>query len=74
MGGKGKSERDNGTYVVRFVIKSALLKNISTLATGINECIVKFRMSCYVTIVTSYAPALASPDQDKDQIIPTTAH
>ena len=68
---KGKPQTENRIHGVGFAIRTALLKNIPALPTGISERLMKLRIplgkSRYLTVISAYAPTLTSPDEDKEQ-------
>ena len=67
---KGTLQTEDRIHGVGFAIKSTLLKSLPALPVGINERLMKLRVSIggsrYATIISAYAPTLTSSDDVKE--------
>ena len=67
-GRKSKERREAG---VGFAIKSDLVRKLTGLPNGINDCLMTLRLPLsgnkHATIVSAYAPKMTNPDEVKDK-------
>ena len=68
---KGKPQAEDRIHGVGFAIRTSLLRSMPVLPVGIKERLMKLRIPLsrirYLTIISAYAPTLASPDDAKEQ-------
>ena len=68
---KGKLQAEDQIQGVGFAIRTAWLRSMLVLPVGINERLMKLRIPLsrirYLTIISTYAPTLTSPDDAKEQ-------
>ena len=74
----GKPADEDRLHGVRLAIRTSLMEDIPSQPFRINECLKKLHLplnrTCHVTIISTYAPTLTSPDEAKKQFYKDHGH
>ena len=68
---RGKPEAEDRLHGVGLAVRTSLMKSIPSLRVGINERLMKLRLSLtksrHLTIISAYAPTLTNSDETKEK-------